>query len=366
MTSFPNISSASLATNASVISSYISVKNNSDGGGDLRFASDEDVWKIVVEASLAFVGVIGNALVITIIKRIGKKVGPFGVYIVNLAIADVGTLVVTFPLAVVKLRLPMNWPFGEFVCRYVSPVAEIFYGASVWCIAVIAMERYQKMTKLKQLTKQHTKDPLLTRARVLSSLVWFGSFLVFSVPLYFVIQYRELKGGTWCGPLWSAWGPQSLLLPRLYICLLTAFSFIIPLSVIAWTYIAIAQRLSRSNAFIRDMQSQTGLTTVHPKHGPRQMRYKSKAERFRLNQNRRAMKLLTPITITFAISMLPLNVFRLAVVFWPDIAAKEYYRDLFFVISIFVILNSSVNPIIYSMFRLDFRQALRQLCTGRR
>ena len=98
---------------------------------------------------IALFGVIGNVLVVIFINRLGKKKQPSDFYVQNLAIADLKILTFTFSLGVLKENAPFSWPFGEFVCRYLYAVPEIFYGASVWFIAVIAIERYSKVVTVK-------------------------------------------------------------------------------------------------------------------------------------------------------------------------------------------------------------------------
>jgi len=70
-------------------------------------------------------------LVVIVISRLGNKKQPTDFYVQNLAIADLGTLTFIFSLGVIKEKAPYNWPFWEFVRRYLCAVREIFYGASV-------------------------------------------------------------------------------------------------------------------------------------------------------------------------------------------------------------------------------------------
>lgn len=94
-----------------------------------------EIVKLTLQMLIAFFGVIGNVLVAAVVSRLpGIKKTSVDFYVQTLAIADLGTLLLTFPLTAIKEKLPLNWPFGEFTCLYLSSVPEIFYGASVWCI----------------------------------------------------------------------------------------------------------------------------------------------------------------------------------------------------------------------------------------
>ena len=313
-----------------------------------------EILKLTFQVLIAFFGVIGNVFVTIVIGKFGRKKKQVDFYVQNLAIADLGTLLLAFPLAVIKEKLPFNWPFGKFACVYLSPVPEIFYGASVWCITVIAKERYRStfIMRAPVLNKNYTS---LKRAKTITAFVWVISFLIFSLPLYFVVEYQELRnGGKWCGPVWPSWDPE-LVLARVYIGLLTLFSYILPLSFVSFTYFAISRAINESNLFIKAMKRGNVVMAREQSNGSRCVR---------LKHNKRVKKILTPVVSVFAVTMLPLTVLRLIIVFWPAIAAQEYYKNLLYAVSVFVIANSSSNPVIYSVVSRDFRRAIKSFYQG--
>ena len=316
-----------------------------------------EIFKLTFEALIALFGVIGNVLVVIVIGSLGKKKQPGDFYLQNLAIADLGTLLFTFPFAVIKEKAPLNWPLGEFTCLYLYPIPEIFYGATVWYIAVIAIGRYRNIVKVKTNGKSKNKT-LLKRAKCVAVCLWVISFLIFCFPLYFVVEYKELSNGrTMCRPVWSRSWDRQWLLGRVYMGgILTFFSYILPLTVITFTYLRISRVINRSSLFIRAMRQGERNTTED-----RKRLSLPNIKSVRLKQNKRAKKILTPLVLVFAITMLPLNIFRLIIVSWPAIATQKYYGNLLYAVSVFVILNSSVNPIIYSVVSRDFRKGINNL-----
>ena len=90
-------------------------------------------------------------------------------------------LTFTFSLGVIKDKAPFNWPFGEFVCRYLYLIPEIFYGASVWYITVIAIDRYLKVVTVKNI--RHKVNTSLQRARAVAVLLQFSVALTFTFSL---------------------------------------------------------------------------------------------------------------------------------------------------------------------------------------
>lgn len=321
-----------------------------------------EVVKLAVYSMCTLFGVIGNALVITILIRLvkGKKTRLTDFYLINLAVADLGCLLLVFPIAATRQRVPFNWPFGEFVCLYFQPFTEVFLGASVWCIAITAIDRYLKIARHAKL---HVKQqPSLKRAGIVAACTWLASFLMFSLPLYFLLGYRKLPDGRrFCGPEWPSWD-CNFVLPRAYVSLIVVLSYILPLAVISWTFLAVSKKLDESSKFITAMKHEKYNETAHLTDGSNAFTSRKRHD-IRLMQNRRAKRILTPVVLVFAFFMLPLALLRLCAVFWPPIAIKTFYNNLFYVVVLCAIINSSANPIIYSMVRRDFRcQLARIVC----
>ena len=155
------------------------------------------------------------------------------------------------------------------------------------------------------------------------------------------------------GPLWPAWD-RRLVLARTYIGLLTIFSYIVPLAVISWTYLAISRTIRRSSLFLKALKRENGEANDKDR---RSLTRKNT----RLRQNKRAKKILTPIVVAFAITMLPLSILRITVVVWTAIVTLKYYELLLYTVSVFIMINSSVNPLIYSVASKTFRGRIKKL-----
>ncbi|PFX18587.1 somatostatin receptor type 5-like [Stylophora pistillata] len=309
------------------------------------------IIKLTVEVLIALFGIFGNVLVAVVIKGLGKKKTTTDLYLLNLAIADLGILLLTFPLVAIRENAPTNWPLGEFVCLYSYPIPEIFHGTSVWFIVVIAIVRYREIVIPRKAIRNKNKISL-KYAKTTAVCIWVASFLLFSLPFYFVVSFGLPPGevGVWCGPIWP-----SLIIAQLYLCLLTTFGYIIPLGVICWTYLAISRAINRSSNFLFAMKrGQDGA------EGNLQVAVTG-VQSIRLRQNKRAKKILTPVVVVFAITMFPLTILRLTLAFWPSLAEKDYYENTLFAVTLFVIANSSANPVIYSIASKSFRKGMTNL-----
>ena len=324
-------------------------------------SSSVEAAKLSIYTTCALFGVIGNLLVIIILTKIkGKKTRTTDFFLKNLAIADLGYLLLTFPIGATRERVPFGWPFGKFVCLYLQPFTEIFHGASVWFIAITAIERYRKIAARNPKLHDAKKRASLKRAGIVATSTWVASFVMFALPLYFVVDYRKLPdGGTVCGPVWPAWD-KHLVLARIYVvACLTLLSYILPLAVISWTFLAVSLKLNESSKFIKTMKS--GEKENETANLNDCSAITSGKHAIRLVQNIRAKRILIPVVLVFTLFMLPLSLLRLCVVFWPAIADHKFYNDLFFAVVVCAIINSSANPVIYSMVRLDFRRQLMRI-----
>ena len=341
------------------ISSTLPVSSETTSSANLAEDSvPVEAAKLSIYTTCALFGVIGNLLVIIILTKLrGKKTRMTDFFLINLAIADLGYLLLTFPMGAARERAPFGWPFGKFVCLYLQPFTEIFHGASVWFITIVAIERYRKIAARNPKLHDAKKRASLKRAGMVATCTWVVSFVMFALPLYFVVDYQKVRGkGTSCGPAWP-----HLVLARVYVtACLTLLSYILPLAVISWTFLALSLKLNESSKFIKTMKTETA--SLNDSNA-----ITSGKHAIRLVQNIRAKRILTPVVLVFTLFMLPVTVLRLCVVFWPAIASKTFYNDLFFTVVVCAIINSSANPVIYSMVRLDFRrQLMRMMCRNSR
>lgn len=296
---------------------------------------------LVLQIIVFLIGTVGNVLVcvVTSRKRNLKIVGNR--LILNLAIADLGVLLINYPIHISK-EFSISWPFGEFVCETVFPFTLIFYGVGIGCITAIALHRYRMLV--------HCMKPQMniqTVKRVLF-LIWLLSFIIVVMPLFFVMKLQTIPkiGIVICESLW----PNQLSSQMYQTTIVLAF-YIIPLSIIAVTYIRIRTKLKDS---IRRHDS-------YRRSSFRELTARKESVS-RIVQNRRALRLLAPVVIVFAVCMAP-STFATIVSFFVDIAGSKHIAIAARFFILLLVTNASANPIIYSVvnseFRRDFVQLLR-------
>ncbi|KAJ7389416.1 hypothetical protein OS493_031660 [Desmophyllum pertusum] len=296
---------------------------------------------LVLQILVFLVGSIGNVFVCVITSRKKNLKIIANRFILNLAIADLGILLISYPIQISK-EFSLSWPFGEFVCKTAQPFTDIFYGVGIGCITAIAFHRYRMLV--------HYMKPQMnvqTAKRVLF-FIWLLSFIILVMPLFFVVRLKNISkiGIQICQPDW----PNHLSYQMYQTTIILAF-YIIPLSIISMTYIRIRTKLRESirrhDSYRRS--SFKGETT-------------QKESVSRIVQNRRALRLLAPVVIVFTVCMAPVNVTNLVSRFVNILDPKHIATAVRF-FNLLLITNASANPIIYSVvnseFRRDFRQLLR-------
>lgn len=327
---------------------------------------------------VALIGIIGNVCVCVIVIR-GKKMYTIAnLFLMNLAVADIFVLIICYPLTII--RSEMNWPFGELLCKILPSISDSFYGVSMGCITAIAIYRY------RMILHSMTTHMSFKHAKITLIIIWILALCVISVPLCWVLQLKTAKipillqgsnsalslnqtenlrnftntreehynvttNGTIpvnvqkyktiskCLSMW----PTAKFREIYQIVQVTWY--ILPLSVILFTYLRIRTYLKKTLLYewthTGDNKTvQIGLSA-------------------RVIGIKRALTLLAPVVVTFAILMFPWNLLRfLSLVM--DISKIRYIHSYLEIAGAMMIANSCSNPFIYYIMSKDFRDEFRR------
>ena len=296
-------------------------------------------FRIIVEAVVFALGTFGNVMVcaVTCQSRNMRTVG--NLFILHLAISDLGTILIFFPFVVVRMDFPYSWPFGEFVCKYLYPLADIFTGIMVGCITAISYHRYRMLV--------HYMKPQMTHktARRIVLFVWAISFAMIVFPEFFVMELKITPERADCTAVW----PNEVL-KKIYLFLNTVVFYFLPLGFIFVSYLRIRTHLR---------------TNIKKHRSSRRTSHRAKSSRkgafARVAQNKRAIRLLTPVLITFATCFFPRIVFIYYVETIENPRHHPNIRVFFNITAVLILINSAADPIIYSFFNTDFRQEFNRM-----
>ena len=105
-------------------------------------------WLFVV------IGILGNSWVIVAIIRYNAiKRTANKILFINLAIADMGVLIIRNPFYFLMTFSHNRWLFGEFACKILLPISLMFMPASVLTLVVIWYSRCSAIVNIRQLNE---------------------------------------------------------------------------------------------------------------------------------------------------------------------------------------------------------------------
>ena len=307
------------------------------------------MFQITLWSAIVFLGVVGNLLVCFVILSQAKMKTSMNYYLLSLAIADLGVLLTIYPVVLLKYLFPFRWLLGKHACHYLYPTVEVFFGASIWSITAIAIERYRNIVGAKRYQIKHRSR---VRTFVVIGVVWLASFLVSSVPLYPVMAYDPTRGS--CLP-----AMPNLLLQSYSIVLIVVW-YALPLVVIAFTYVSIKKRVLQSVAFRTSMSEYDDGNQAVLKASSNNGRIDKRISR----RSNKTTRILTPLVILFAVTMFPLNAFRVMTLIMPEYWRKSYYNLIIGQLIMFVMINSSANPLVYYITSKEFKNAFKKIFTS--
>ncbi|XP_078343089.1 QRFP-like peptide receptor [Oculina patagonica] len=284
---------------------------------------DEDKIQVVMIIQLLFysviiaVGSVGNALIcLAILSRKKRKTSEY--FILNLAITDLSTSIVSIPLDIIE-RLAGYWPYGSFLCKLVYPLQTILMSVSVATLLAMSLERHRAI--------MHPLKPRMKGSKPIIMIfgIWVGSTLLVS-PYIYVLGF---EAGS-CVEDWPGTGYVKAYTMSVFIAL-----YLCPLCGITVAYVRIGRKLYRDIKTLQVVMadSEGGLTG-------RQM-LKTRAHR-----NVRIVKIFVTAVVAFAVCMLPNHIMWL----WNDYGngySSKYFTDLLVFTNILVYANSCINPFIF-------------------
>ncbi|XP_057298047.1 QRFP-like peptide receptor [Hydractinia symbiolongicarpus] len=301
----------------------------------------------ILNGILALLGVLGNIFVCMIIIRGRKMYTIANLFLMNLAIADMCVLVVSYPLWVIKILAPLNWPFGSVLCKIIPSVSDAFYGVSLGCMTTISIHRYRMIL--------HAMNAQLSflQAKLVIIFIWIISLASIAAPLYPVLRYYEgvnKKNMTYfnvtllhempykhCRSKWP-----SRTYEKSYQTFLTIVWYILPLLIILVTFLRIKCYLQRQMAYEWLKGSEHNVLITNQILGIK-----------------KALRMLAPVVIIFAILMLPWNILRMLSVFM-DFSKIKNAQIYVLVSGTMLVANSVVNPFIYYIMSREFRIEFRK------
>ncbi|MCL4140262.1 UNVERIFIED_CONTAM: hypothetical protein GTU68_061912 [Idotea baltica] len=302
-----------------------------------------EAWLTITSLVLIIIcTIVGNVLVILSVFTYRPLRIVQNFFLVSLAVADLTVAVFVLPFNV-AYNVIGKWIFGIHLCEMWLTCDILCCTASILNLCAIALDRYWAITDPINYAQKRT----VKRVVVMIAFVWIASVIICLPPLFG----------------WNDWPdeftintPCALTGDRGYVIYSSMGSFFVPLAIMTMVYIKIffatRKRLRDRAKASKISEIKTGKSKIKPDEDSMFIREKQKIS---LSKERRAARTLGIIMGVFVVCWLPFFLFYVILPFCPSCTVPNDKVINF--IAWLGYINSSLNPIIYTIFNLDFRKA---------
>ncbi|XP_046851877.1 orexin receptor type 2-like [Xenia sp. Carnegie-2017] len=295
------------------------------------------VLQLCLSCLIAVVGFVGNVLVLVAAYQLYKhrthRNTRSTYYIINLSLADLSIILLALPLEM--LMHFTSWPFGEFTCKFIYPLRDVFVMVAIMTITALSVERYWVITG------PFKAKPNQKHARIIIASIWVIGYLYAGLPLVFVMKLVKVTDNNFltCETSWKSTAEE-----RVHVILTLFACLVVPSCIITFCYIKIAKSLQKLQA---------RRTSIVPQEGKPTTSVISLVE-----QSKKVAKMLVIIVVAFCCCVLPYTMFALVAQFGHIYGTHFVWYSLF--ISLFF-AHSAVNPVILIIMSKEYRSEVAKI-----
>ncbi|XP_067894625.1 B2 bradykinin receptor-like [Heterodontus francisci] len=274
-------------------------------------------------------GLVGNIFVLIVICLHKSHCTVPEIYLGNLAGADL-FLLACLPFWAINIARHFNWPFGDFLCRYVNSVIYMNLYSSVYFLVMVSIDRYLALVKVLG----HGRIRTVSCAKINCFFIWLFGLLMSSPVIIFrkVIHIPDLNISACLLDF-----PHEYWMLKMDIILIVIV-FLVPAAIISFCTFQILNVL-RNNEMQRFKQ-------VH--------------------RESKATNLVLIVLLAFVICWMPFQLLRFLSIFyklnllsgctWLTVIGNGNQ-----IASFLALTNSCINPILYVIVGKQFRKKAREL-----
>ncbi|GAB6031329.1 hypothetical protein CHUAL_009115 [Chamberlinius hualienensis] len=301
-----------------------------DGGPPEKIFSQAMVCIMyIMYIAISVLAIGGNGIVCYIVLSYKKMRTVTNYFILNLAIGDILMAVLCIPFSFVSSLILHYWPFGAVMCSLVSYSQAISVLVSAYTMVAISCDRY--IAIIYPLKPRMTK----TQTKLTIALVWLVAILT---PLPTAIYSKLIQPNHWVGTTYVCTEVWDHL--NSYTMVLTTLQYLLPLSVLVYTYVRIA-------------------LVVWGKRVPGEA--EDGRDRKIAASKRKMIKMMITCVLAFTFCWLPINIFNIIGFKYPSIFLNDATPYIYLFCHWLAMSHASYNPIIYCWMNSKFRQGFRYL-----
>lgn len=299
---------------------------------------DVQLTFLVMAFIMVAVGIVGNSIIIISGLRLPltrKKGITSGsrFYIMNLALADLGVLVVASLTNLVSML--QSWNLGSFMCKTLLPLRDVLMLVSLATITILSLERYWLITR----PLQH--KPNKNVAKFIITCIWLMAYLANGVPLLLITRLEVTNNGKKCIYKWAS--DKQMKLHALFGVVI----ILVPFGVVMFCYVAIGMTLKEVYKKRK--------RTMHQGYDSAG----NKSVVTLILRSKRLVKMLIVLVFTFSICTLPAVLYTLAHIF-HEVKPFEHQEVLYTFFNCMMVSESALNPIILLLMASEYRLCLTE------
>ena len=302
--------------------------------------------------------VFGNCLVIGAILRYRRLRTITNYFIISLAVSDLLIAALSMPFRIHHTLNSLCWDLGITICEFWVFVDLLCSCASITNLSLISVDRFLA------LTFPLSYRSLMTKRKGVAAIafVWGYSGLIAS-----------LSFTNWSPDARTSANSECIKFDKYYYTFAITAGFFLPLIILVINYsmvfkVAFTQakklQLLKSSA-MEPAEFSDNDVSPDPRPSVASIGRIERKRRKSILRELKATKTLAIVIGTFIVCWLPFFIIMFVVQFCPNCLGKIHPIGRQFIAIVFAyvlpLLNSAVNPIIYSSFNSDFRSAFKDI-----
>ena len=293
----------------------------------------------IISTFIFITSILGNALVVIVVYRERRMRTIVNLLIVNMAVSDLLCTMFVIPRVITQtFTYPQAWlitgTVGDALCKIVFFFQDVTVAVSLLCLFMIAIERFYAISC--PVIADATQP---TRCTVLILTSWLVACIMYVTHFYTFKLLSEDEGAV-CIHTWEPLFADSFEAWKVEFLVHTILFVFIPFIVVTALYITILVRIRR--IFVPEDASSSG-------------------QRRRLKRNRNVLRVILVVVIAFGCCWFPFLIYTYAVTFiWfnnnldPPCSVRFIGECTLYL----TYLNSSINPAVYFVFSMNYRNGL--------